>query len=36
MAADAPDTWFTRAIARRLAEQNGERPVTGARFNSSM
>jgi hypothetical protein len=36
MNTDAPDTWFTRAIARRLAEEEGERPVTGARFNSSM
>jgi hypothetical protein len=36
MSTDAPDTWLTRAIARRLAEDDGERTVTGARFNSSM
>lgn len=29
-----PDTWLQRAQDRRKAEDSGEHPVTGARFNS--
>jgi hypothetical protein len=28
------DSWFHRALARRLAEEQGELVITGARFNS--
>jgi hypothetical protein len=34
MPTSTPDTWLTRALARRNAEETGEPETSVARFNS--